>query len=107
MSRKRRNVLTLITLFLASMVLVVSCSNPASQIPTTGTSPSTPGNAGTNATDAATVTLGFSAWPGWFPWQVAQEAQIFEQTQANVDLKWFDGYLESISTLTEIGRAHV
>jgi NitT/TauT family transport system substrate-binding protein len=46
------------------------------------------------------LSLGFSAWPGWFPWQVAQEAKLFQKAQVNVDLKWFDGYLESISTLT-------
>ena len=44
--------------------------------------------------------LGFSAWPGWFPWQVAQEAKIFETVKLPVSLKWFDGYLESINTLT-------
>ncbi|MCS6813089.1 MAG: ABC transporter substrate-binding protein [Cyanobacteria bacterium] len=91
---QRRHLLTSILLFLASIVLVVSCTNPASQIPTsTGTSPSP-------STGGATVSLGFSAWPGWFPWQVAQEAQIFAQVNAKVDLKWFDGYLESINTLT-------
>lgn len=99
MSRQRRNVLTLMILFLASIVLGVSCSNPASQIPTTtGTSPGT--EVPPQESTIATVSLGFSAWPGWFPWQVAQDAQIFQQAQANVDLKWFDGYLESISTLT-------
>jgi NitT/TauT family transport system substrate-binding protein len=45
------------------------------------------------------VRLGFSAWPGWFPWQVAQEEKIFDTNKVAVDLKWFDGYLESISTL--------
>jgi NitT/TauT family transport system substrate-binding protein len=48
---------------------------------------------------AAIASLGFSAWPGWFPWQVTQEQNIFEANKASVDLKWFDGYLESISTL--------
>jgi NitT/TauT family transport system substrate-binding protein len=51
--------------------------------------------AGTNI-----VRLGFSAWPGWFPWQVAQDMKIFEKNKVAVDLKWFDGYLESINTLT-------
>jgi NitT/TauT family transport system substrate-binding protein len=44
--------------------------------------------------------LGFSAWPGWFPWQVAQAEKIFDNNKVAVDLKWFDGYLESINTLT-------
>lgn len=93
---KRRNLLTTIILFFASVVLVVSCSNPASQPPTGTDSTVSPGA----KASGATVSLGFSAWPGWFPWQVAEEAKIFEEAKANVDLKWFDGYLESISTLT-------
>ena len=45
------------------------------------------------------IKLGFSAWPGWFPWQVAEEAGIFKQAGVNVDLVWFEGYLDSINTL--------
>ena len=29
------------------------------------------------AGEKTTVRLGFSAWPGWFPWQVAQEQGLF------------------------------
>ena len=29
------------------------------------------------ASTSSPVTLGFSAWPGWFPWQVAQEQGLF------------------------------
>ncbi|MBI2764648.1 MAG: ABC transporter substrate-binding protein [Chloroflexi bacterium] len=45
------------------------------------------------------IKLGFSAWPGWFPWQVAEEAGIFKKAGVNVDLVWFDGYLDSINAL--------
>ncbi len=79
-------------LFLVATTLTISCSNPASNMQTS-----------TNASPAAAtaqVRLGFSAWPGWFPWQVAQDAGIFQQKNVAVDLKWFDGYLESINTLT-------
>ena len=33
------------------------------------------------------VTLGFSAWPGWFPWQVAQEQGLFAKNDVNVELQ--------------------
>jgi NitT/TauT family transport system substrate-binding protein len=46
------------------------------------------------------VRKGFSAWPGWFPWQVALEEKLFAANNVSVDLKWFDGYLESINALT-------
>ena len=84
-SRVLRSFLFQCALCLASFALLVSCSNPASQSP--------------NGAGVPGVKLGFSAWPGWFPWQVAQEQKIFANKSINVDLKWFDGYLESISAL--------
>lgn len=87
-----RSFLTCIVLFLASLTLVTSCSNPASQI-------STDSSPAANAGSGAVVRMGFSAWPGWIPWQVAQDQKLFEANKVNVDLKWFDGYLESINAL--------
>jgi NitT/TauT family transport system substrate-binding protein len=83
----------LVTLFLFAMAMPIgSCSNP-------GVKQSEPTPTG-SATTETSVKLGFSAWPGWFPWQVALEKKIFEANKVAVDLKWFDGYLESISTLS-------
>lgn len=79
-------------LFLVTLTFIVSCGNPASYINT--------GQTDAVSVEAGAVRLGFSAWPGWFPWQVAQDQGIFEQNNVAADLKWFDGYLESISTLT-------
>ena len=45
------------------------------------------------------IKLGFSAWPGWFPWQVAEEAGLFKKAGVDVDLVWFEGYLDSINAL--------
>ena len=47
----------------------------------------------------APIKLGYSAWPGWFPWQVAEEAGIFKDTGVDVELVWFEGYLDSINAL--------
>ncbi|WP_370944885.1 ABC transporter substrate-binding protein [Amycolatopsis sp. cg5] len=52
------------------------------------------------AADGAKITLGFSAWPGWFPWQVAQEQGLFKKNGVNVDLKYFDSYTDSINALS-------
>jgi NitT/TauT family transport system substrate-binding protein len=52
---------------------------------------------GAPAAGGKPVTVGFSAWPGWFPWQVAEEAGIFDQVGLNVELRWFEGYLDSIN----------
>lgn len=90
---KVKSLLSSCVLFLVALIFIVGCTNPAVYIKTTNETASTSAAVGA-------VKLGFSAWPGWFPWQVAQEQGIFEQNDVAVDLKWFDGYLESISTLT-------
>ena len=46
-----------------------------------------------------TLTLGYSAWPGWFPLAVAEEAGIFEDHGLDVDLKFFADYLGSLDAM--------
>jgi NitT/TauT family transport system substrate-binding protein len=46
-----------------------------------------------------TIKLGFSAWPGWFPWQVAEEKGFFDKAGLKVDLTWFESYLDSLNAL--------
>jgi NitT/TauT family transport system substrate-binding protein len=86
---KRFCFLSWLAIFGISLLITVSCT--PTPTPTSSTAPSTPAT--------ALVRMGFSAWPGWFPWQVAQTEKIFEANQVNVDLKWFDGYLDSITAL--------
>ena len=45
------------------------------------------------------VRIGYSAWPGWFPWAVTEAQGLFGQQGASVKLQWFDGYLDSINAL--------
>jgi NitT/TauT family transport system substrate-binding protein len=82
-------------LFAIALFLVVSCSNPASKIKTDNNTDTTNPPVAADA-----VRLGYSAWPGWFPWKVAEEQKLFAQNNVPVELTWFDGYLESISALT-------
>nr|ART39626.1 J194 [uncultured bacterium] len=56
-------------------------------------------SSGSGNNSSTPIKLGFSAWPGWFPWQVAEEAGIFKQAGVNVELVWFEGYLDSINAL--------
>jgi len=56
--------------------------------------------AGDNAgAQGAKITFGFSAWPGWFPWQIAQEQGLFAKNKVNVELKYFDSYTDSLNAL--------
>ncbi len=86
---KRRSILASTLLFAIGLSVTVGCSNPTSE------------NKVAIAPKVNAVKLGFSAWPGWFPWQVSQEKEIFQQYKANVDLKWFDNYNDSISALKD------
>jgi NitT/TauT family transport system substrate-binding protein len=51
-------------------------------------------------TPDAPITLGFSAWPGWLPWQVAAEKGFFAKNGIKVDLRWYDNYTDSLTALT-------
>jgi NitT/TauT family transport system substrate-binding protein len=53
-----------------------------------------------SAGGSATVRLGFSAWPGWFPWQVAQDQGLFAKNGVKVDLKYFESYTDSLTALS-------
>lgn len=81
---KVSNVLSLFSILLATLIVAVSCTSCQSP----------------NASAANSNQVGYSAWPGWIPWEVAQEAEIFKANKVKVDLKWFDGYLDSINALT-------
>ena len=50
-------------------------------------------------TDAPLVRIGYSAWPGWFPWAVTEAKDLFGAAGVKVKLQWFDGYLDSINAL--------
>jgi NitT/TauT family transport system substrate-binding protein len=86
---KRRNILSLCALFLVSVVLVVSC----------GRSPENSSNSSPTAPTSAPIVMGYSSWAGWWPWAIAEEEGLFKANGVNVELKWFDGYLESLQAL--------
>jgi NitT/TauT family transport system substrate-binding protein len=45
------------------------------------------------------VKIGYSAWPGWFPWAVTEAKGLFGGAAAGAKMQWFDGYLDSINAL--------
>lgn len=42
------------------------------------------------------IQMGYSNWAGWWPWAIGEEEGIFKKNGANVQLRWFDGYIESM-----------
>lgn len=82
---KRRKLLSLLTVFCLSLVLTISCAQTPKD------------NSGTSvSSDAPKIVIGYSNWPGWWPWAIAESEGLFTKNGANVELKWFDGYLESM-----------
>jgi NitT/TauT family transport system substrate-binding protein len=47
------------------------------------------------------ITVGYSAWPGWFPWQVAQAQGLFAANGLDVELKYYDNYTDSLKALAD------
>jgi len=88
---KRRNWLVALGLFCASLILVISCSRP-----TTNQSETTPNN---SQNDPETIVIGYSSWPGWLPWEIAEKKGLFTKNSLNVKLQWFDDYANSLTAL--------
>ncbi|QEY31913.1 aliphatic sulfonate ABC transporter substrate-binding protein [Synechococcus sp. RSCCF101] len=44
------------------------------------------------------IVLGYSNWAGWWPWAIAVEEKLFEKNGVNVEMQWFDGYVQSMET---------
>ena len=54
-----------------------------------------------HATNLDKVTIGYSAWPGWFPLAVAQKQGIFEKNGLDVKLKFFADYVSSLDAMSK------
>ena len=86
---KRRRFISLCSLFLCALLVVVGCG-PSSQ----SDSPSS--SEPTAEADAAPIVIGYSNWAGWWPWAIAEQEGLFEANNVNVEMRWFDGYVESM-----------
>jgi len=85
---RRRLHLTAAVLTLA--LVAAACGSSSSKSTTTASGGTSSGNA---------IRLGFSAWPGWFPWQVAEEKGLFAKHGVNVKLTYFESYTDSLNAL--------
>lgn len=93
---QRRTFLPTLIAFCCSLLIAVSCAQNAPQANAPADSSTSPPPA---VPSGEPVKLGYSSWAGWWPWAIAEEEGLFEKNGANVDLIWFDGYLESIQSL--------
>ena len=87
---RRQRFLSLCLAFVCSFVVAVGCTNNTPETSTSSTDV---------AADQAPLAIGYSNWAGWWPWAIAEEEGLFAANGANVELKWFDGYIESMEAL--------
>ncbi|NJP07343.1 MAG: ABC transporter substrate-binding protein [Chloroflexaceae bacterium] len=78
------------------LLLLVACGSAAQQPAASSPDVAEPTTA---AVEGEVIRIGFSAWPGWIPWQVAVEQGLFEANGVNVEMVWFEGYLDSLNAL--------
>ena len=86
---KRRNFFSLILVFCSSLLLTVSCNQAPKETP----------QATNSVANTPPIVIGYSNWAGWWPWAIAEEEGLFAKNGVNVEMKWFDGYLESLQSL--------
>lgn len=82
-----RKFLSLCLLFCLSWAIAVGCN------------PTTDSSSSTTPSEDAPIVMGYSSWPGWWPWYIAEKEGLFAANGANVKLQWFDGYIESMEAL--------
>ncbi len=89
----RRKLLSVFSVFFLSLILTISCSQ-APESP----NPESNSDQGSNppAPQEEAIVIGYSNWAGWWPWAIAEQEGIFAKNNVNVEMKWFDGYLESM-----------
>ncbi|MEA3055574.1 MAG: NitT/TauT family transport system substrate-binding protein [Actinomycetota bacterium] len=83
----------LAALALVPIILLAACGGDDSSSAKSDASSSTTDG---SSTSVDKITLGYSAWPGWFPLAVAEQEGIFKDVGLDVDLKYFADYIASI-----------
>lgn len=83
---KIRKLLSFLAIFCLSLAVAAGCNSAANA----------PEGSSSTASTEAPIVMGYSNWAGWWPWAIAEEEGLFEANGANVELRWFDGYLESM-----------
>jgi NitT/TauT family transport system substrate-binding protein len=89
--RRRRQLALPVVLVLAA-ALVAACSSDDDD-------DAAAGDEGGSESSGEAITIGYSAWPGWFPWAVAEDQGIFEDVGVDVELRYFTDYLSSLDAM--------
>jgi NitT/TauT family transport system substrate-binding protein len=112
-SARRRTLAGFVAPLLIAGVALAACGgNDSTTAATPADSTIAPTSADTAAASSATteaagelipLTIGYSAWPGWFPLAVADQQGIFTDAGLDVDLTYFVDYTASLDALVAGG----
>ncbi|MEO0868232.1 MAG: ABC transporter substrate-binding protein [Cyanobacteria bacterium J06642_11] len=90
---RRQQFLSTCLAFIFGLVVAVGCGGNTADSPADAPAESAA------TSESAPLVIGYSNWAGWWPWAIAEEEGLFEANGANVELKWFDGYIASMEAL--------
>jgi len=85
---KRRQLISLCLAFFCTMLVAVGCGS--------STGDSSSGGSAEAPDGGEAIVIGYSNWAGWWPWAIAAEEGLFAANNVNVEMRWFDGYVESM-----------
>ncbi|MEL6262973.1 MAG: ABC transporter substrate-binding protein [Cyanobacteria bacterium J06626_6] len=85
---KRRRLVSWALAFFCTMLVTVSCGTASDSGDGVAPSPETSAD--------APIVIGYSNWAGWWPWAIAEQEGLFAANNVNVEMRWFDGYVESM-----------
>jgi NitT/TauT family transport system substrate-binding protein len=98
---KRAPLYKILGVALALTLGAAACGgDSSSKNATSSSSSSSAAPAACKKVDAPAITIGYSAWPGWFPWKIAEQKCLFADAGLNVNLKFFDNYTDSLTALS-------
>jgi NitT/TauT family transport system substrate-binding protein len=83
----------------AAVVAVALLASACSDSKSTASTQASASGSGTTSAQLDKLTIGYSAWPGWFPLAVADAKGLFKQAGLDVDLKYFVDYTASLDAL--------
>jgi NitT/TauT family transport system substrate-binding protein len=95
--RRRRFRIGLVALALVALV-AASCGDDDDATSTADATTAAPVGAGGSG-GGATLKVGYSAWPGWYPLVVAEQKGFFAEAGVDVELTFFASYIASLDAL--------
>lgn len=86
---------------LAAVCGLAGCGAPATPVADSNAAPADNAVAASaesaSTADAKPINIGYSDWPGWVAWDIADQQGFFKKHGANVKLTWFPVYTDSLN----------